>query len=112
MKICYKIFTLLILSLLLFSIACKKHDCQNPKFILTDAIITGNDLRACACCGGLMITFTNNPTTYSEKFYDIDQLPANSGINENSTFPIYVKVKYETTKTQCSDHVNILILEK
>ena len=112
MKIHFKILTLLILSLLIFSIACKKHDCQKPRSALTDVIITGNDLRACACCGGLMITFTSNSTPYSEKFYDIDQLPANSGINENSTFPIYVKVKYETVTTQCSDHVNILILEK
>ena len=112
MKILTKIFTLFVLASLLFSIACKKHDCMKPKSTLTDAIITGNDLRACACCGGLMITFTNNSTPYSEKFYIIDQLPTNSGINENSTFPINVRVKYETSTASCADHLNILTLEK
>ncbi len=111
MKNAYKISTLIILFTLII-IGCKKHDCQKPASTLTNAIITGNDLRACACCGGLMITFTNNATTYAEKFYTINQLPSNSGITENSTFPIYVKVKYETVTTGCADHINILTIEK
>jgi len=110
MKTYLKIATLFVI-VSLFSVGCKKHDCQQPKSDLVDAIITGNDLRACACCGGLMITFTTNPTPYAGKFYDIDQMPANTGINENSTFPVNVRVKYNTT-TSCGDHVNILILEK
>ena len=111
MKIPFKIFLQAILFSMLF-ISCQKHNCQNPKSSLTEAIITGNDLRNCACCGGLMITFSNNATPYSEKFYDIDLLPSNSGINESSAFPIYVRVKYETPTTSCGGHVNILTLEK
>ena len=107
-----KLFTLALFFTLLISISCRKQDCQNPKSSLTDAIITGTDLRNCACCGGLMITFSNIATPYSEKFYDIDQFPSNMGINENSTFPIYVKVKYEIPVTSCGNLINILTLEK
>ncbi|MFI5221343.1 MAG: hypothetical protein ACHQK8_03380 [Bacteroidia bacterium] len=106
-----KTIVLLIFSLFILNVSCMKHDCGKPANTLTDAIITGNDLRMCACCGGLMITFSNDPKTYSATFYDIDKLPANSGITESSPFPIYVKVKYETS-TGCGNKVNILQLER
>ncbi len=48
---------LIILTLFFFANnSCKK---EIPKEVLNmhDAIITGSDLRACICCGGLVITF-------------------------------------------------------
>ncbi len=97
----------------LINLSCKKNDCKKTTAqSLTDAIITGTDVRACACCGGLMITFSNDPKTYSSPFFDINQLPSGSGIDEKSQFPIYVKVNYTPSTSNCSNKIDILTLEK
>ena len=94
------------------SITCRKHDSNKPTTNLTNAIITGVDYRKCACCGGLMITFTNDSIPYSSEFFDIKDLPANSGITEQSTFPMKVKVAYKKLNEPCGNFVSISILQK
>ena len=95
------------------TISCRKQDCNKPQpNTLTNAIITGVDFRRCACCGGLMITFTNDSIPYSAAFYDIKDLPSSAGISEQSTFPIKVKVAYSKVSQSCGNFVNITTLER
>lgn len=98
----------------LFVNNCNGPDCDKltTSPTLTEAIITGIDYRKCACCGGLMLTFTNDPKTYSAEFFNIGQMPSNTGISDSSEFPIYVKVKYSKSNANCGNAIDILILEK
>ncbi len=102
-----KLFTIL---LILFSLSsCKK---KVPALKMVDAVITGYDMRLCACCGGLLINFENNPEKYSGNYYLINSLPPNSGIDENSKFPVKVLVQYTIDKNRCnSNFVDILKIE-
>jgi hypothetical protein len=99
----------------LITLGCRKLESTGPKTQsgLTDAIITGNDVRACVCCGGLMITFSNDPKPYSASYYDVNSMPANTGVDGRSAFPVYVSVKYEMVPNTCGQNmVNITQLEK
>ncbi len=62
---------------------------------MNDGIITGSDMKMCPCCGGLMITFTENPTPYAAGFHRIENAAA-LGITDKDTFPLYVKVDWKT----------------
>ena len=84
------------LFILLINVACKK---EQP--YMNDAIITGSDPRMCVCCGGLMITFTNDPRPYAADYKHIENV-ADLGLTEKDTFPIYVKVDWKIdTKSAC-----------
>ncbi len=100
--------------LVLFMTKCNSPDCDKPTTTstLTDGIITGVDYRKCACCGGLMITFSNDPKPYSAEFFNIGQMPPNTGISDSSEFPIYVKLKYSKSNANCGNAIDISILEK
>lgn len=88
---------------------CQKNNENN---VMTDAIVTGYDLRACACCGGLMVTFSNDTTRYSGAFYLVDELPNNSGIDNNTKFPLYVKINWKFSRVCGSTKfVDILKIE-
>ena len=87
-------------TLLLFS-------CRKDPAILDNAIITGNDMRMCPCCGGIMITFSNNPSPYQATFYDIDSVAPNSVISDTMTFPKYVRVKWHFESKGCPVNVAI-----
>lgn len=104
----------LIILLGLFMTNCNTPDCRKADVpvTLTDAIITGIDYRKCACCGGLMITFSNDPQPYSAEFFNIGKMPPNTGISESSEFPIYVKVKYSKSTANCGNAIDISILKK
>jgi hypothetical protein len=71
-------------------ISCKK-EAQDEY----NGIITGYDLRMCACCGGTFITI-------DKVGYRIESLPPNSGIDfTKDTFPIYVIVSWHKSSTPC-----------
>ncbi len=92
---------------------CHKPDKPKPKPTnSTNAIITGYDYRKCSCCGGMMITFSEDPVPYSATFVKVSELPANTGIGENSEFPIYVKVQYTKVSDDCGGAVKITALER
>ena len=67
---------------------------------MNDGVITGFDARACPCCGGLMISFKGETQPYQGEFYLIQNNPSELGINNNSTFPIYMKVDW--TSDRCA----------
>ena len=60
-------------------------------------IITGPDLRDCACCGGWYITIDTTD-------YEFDSLPVNSNIDlGKETFPVYVKLDWQLSdRPPCS----------
>ena len=55
----------------------------------SSGIITGPDIRACACCGGWFIQIDSIT-------YEFDTLPDDSDINlEKETFPLFVKLDWQ-----------------
>jgi hypothetical protein len=75
--------------------------CNTQDNSMNDVIFTGIDSRTCACCGGFMITFSNNPVPYQEPFNLTDSLPPNSGITVNTTFPAYAKINWKDAGGGC-----------
>ena len=86
--------------------SCKK---ENPKEVpnMHDAIITGSDMRACICCGGLMITFNGESKPYTGDFRLISNSAADIGITQADTFPIYVNVDWKEDTTNVCNHILI-----
>jgi hypothetical protein len=85
-----QILIFIVLTLAIWS--CSKNDSGG---YMNRGVITGYDVRDCICCGGLMINFSNDTIPYSGEFYQIDSLPGNSGIDEGTTFPVYVNVDWK-----------------
>jgi len=101
--------TIVILSIpVVLAAGCKKSSDTR----MTDAVITGYDYRKCSCCGGLMINFNNDPQPYHSSFYQVRQLPANAGISEQTTFPLYVRVVWQPAEGGCGNGIDILRLDK
>jgi hypothetical protein len=95
------------MALLIFS-GCKKSD--RPQSTYTNnAIITGYDLRACACCGGLLINFDSVAHSYQGPFYDCDNEPASLGIDSTTVFPVYLKVNWHFDSSVCGGNSHILV---
>ncbi|MDO7887550.1 hypothetical protein [Hymenobacter cheonanensis] len=93
--------------LLLLAGSCKKTD-----ELAANAIITGYDPRMCACCGGLMITFTGKPQPFAGEFKLIDN-SAGLGISSTEKFPLYVQVDYITLANTCGgQHIKITSLKR
>ena len=75
--------------LLTFSSCTKDYKYQS------EGIITGQDGRYCACCGGWFIEIEE--TTY--RFYE---LPINSGIKlDKDNFPIQVQLNWDLKDNAC-----------
>jgi hypothetical protein len=69
----------------------------------SSGIITGPDIRMCACCGGWFIQIDS--TTY-----EFDALPDSSDINlEKETFPVYVKLDWQLAGTESCPANKIII---
>ena len=85
-----KKFILLVLVITVTLLSCKKEPQDEY-----NGIITGYDLRMCACCGGTFITI-------DKVGYRFGNLPPNSGIDlTKDTFPIYVIVSWHKSNTPC-----------
>ena len=71
---------------------------ENLKFLSSVGIITGPDLRMCACCGGWYIRIDGIS-------YEFDSLPSDSKINlQNEKFPVTVKIDWQLSDlTACPD---------
>ncbi|MEP7228717.1 MAG: hypothetical protein ABI691_00615 [Ginsengibacter sp.] len=85
--------------------SCQKEITQEVPYI-NNAIITGYDVRACVCCGGLMITFDGELKPYTGAFRLISN-SADIGIKQTDTFPIYVKVDWKEDTTNICNHILI-----
>ena len=73
--------------------------CSKTKSYMNTGVITGPDVRACACCGGLFFHFTNISDTLNKPL-------VNSGIFQfsgNVKYPVYVQVDWQAT-TKCSGY--------
>jgi hypothetical protein len=75
--------------------------CEKSDNYMADAIITGVDMRACACCGGFMITFDGETHPYTGDYKLVDN-NADLGVTSTDTFPIYVKVDWQPIPDKCS----------
>lgn len=75
--------------------------CKKEKPYMNNGVITGVDNRYCACCGGLMISFTGETIPYMGDFSLIDN-PAITGISSTDKFPVYVKVDWKQASDACN----------
>ena len=76
---------------------------------MNNAVITGYDLRMCACCSGLLINFNNDSLSFHGPYYDLDNTPASMGIDSNTTFPLYLKCDWKADTAYCGGTSHILI---
>jgi hypothetical protein len=101
----------LLLALILLLAACKKDEPY-----MTDAVLTGYDLRNCACCGGLLLNMGNAALKYSSDYYLVDQYPADFVIDSTTAFPLYVRILWHQTQyPPCGDsahHITITRMER
>lgn len=58
------------------------------------AILTGLDTGTCSCCGGVMITFSDNAAPYSADYKLLENNPEDMGIKQGTQFPIYVELDW------------------
>jgi hypothetical protein len=81
--------------------------CSKKDSYMSEAVITGYDARACACCGGLMINFDGITEPYMGDFKLIDNV-GDLGIQASDTFPINVKVDWTGSPNTCGgNHITI-----
>ena len=95
------------LLLILAVSSCKKSG--NQASYMNNAVITGYDLRLCACCGGLLINFSNDTIPYHGTFYDCDNTPAYLGIDSTTVFPVRLKADWKIDSAVCGGNDHILI---
>jgi hypothetical protein len=99
MKINIIAFTLM----LIFLFICCENSSDSEHYYRYNGIITGYDLRECACCGGWFIRISD--TTY--RFYD---LPKENNIDfEKDTLPLKVKLDWKKSSSPCLGDEIILI---
>jgi hypothetical protein len=96
---------LLVVFLIIGLVGCKKPTTSDYQ---STGVITGVDMKMCACCGGWYIQIDN--TTY-----EFETLPAGSNIDLlNATFPIKVKLDWQSSpKPACPNNkIDILKIVK
>jgi hypothetical protein len=67
---------------------------------MSNAVITGYDIRMALCTGGLMINFNGETEPYQGDFKLIDN-SSELGINYDDDFPIYVAVDWISDSSKC-----------
>lgn len=85
--------------------SCQKDDITKQ---WQAAIITGVDARLCPCCGGHMITLSDDPGPYQEDFYQWEKREGEFDFVETTPFPIYVKMKFDSLPDQCGRWIEVL----
>lgn len=90
------ILTILIVIAITISSACKKE-----KSYMNSAVITGFDLRTCACCGGLLINFNGDTQSYKGNFFLVSNTASQLGITDSTIFPVYVQVDWVKDTVAC-----------
>ena len=86
---------LLILTSVVFFIACNKSN-SGEEFFDSNGVITGRDLTKCACCWGWIIEINNTR-------YKFEKIPASSGIDlENIPYPLPVRIQWRDVQGSCS----------
>jgi hypothetical protein len=98
-------FALLILCLMSWLAACRK-DSGN----LQDAVITGYDLRMCACCGGFMINLGNDTTVYAGSMYLADTIPQSINLSRPWKFPMRIRMSWFPDTSICGKAMNKIVV--
>lgn len=75
--------------------------CKKEETFMSNATITGFDLKMCPCCGGTKITIHNLANINNGTYYLIGRLPEGFSLG-NYQFPIAVKINYKITPTHCN----------
>ena len=87
--------------------------CRKDEMYMSNAEITGWDLRMCPCCGGTIITIDNVRSPNGNVYFLIEQLPSGFTLGNNPKFPIAVKIDWEIDTTHCfGNYINITRIEK
>jgi len=97
-----KLFSLTAGMLLLLTTCSQDHN------YMSQGTITGQDIRACVCCGGWFISI-------GETIYEFQTLPSGSGINlETETFPFNVRLdwKFPSGNSCYNRYIDILRISK
>ena len=92
------IYLFLVLTAIAFS-ACDTEDIRKN---WQSAIITDYDIGLCLCCGGVMITLSDDPTPRAEDFYRWNWDLEEYDFLDGKDFPIYVEMKFDTTTGNCA----------
>lgn len=97
--------------LALFFTSCSKNELRkDPDTTQSEAVITGIDYTECGCCGGYIFSIVANPA-YGRDFLTLN-LPAGSGIDENTKFPVYVTMNWKMDTSYCNNRIIVTALEK
>jgi hypothetical protein len=89
--------------------ACDKSDSN----YMGAGVVTGYDVRDCACCGGLLINLNSSSTElYSDSTYQIDLVPGNFDIDANTVFPVFINLDYSRNTKKCGKTIDILKFER
>ena len=88
-------FLLAICLMMICFVCCQK---ENNNGFQSNVIITGPDIRMCACCGGWYIQIDSLT-------YEFDSMPRNSNIDlQQDSFPIAVKLDWQlSNQIACPD---------
>jgi hypothetical protein len=77
---------------------------------LKDAVITGYDLRACACCGGVRFNKGDDTMPYSSNTLLTDSLPAAFTSRYTLKFPMRVKLSWLPDTSLCGKALSKVII--
>lgn len=97
-----KLFAIPLLGMVMLLTACQETTLAFDS-TTEEGLITGLDARRCMCCGGYMITLTDNAEPYAEPYFqwrpaeDFDEIDL-----ETADFPIKVSFKYRLDEDACS----------
>lgn len=97
---------------LIFLVLCTTCNKKEDSGYMGEGVITGFDVRDCACCGGLLINLNSSSTElYSDSTYQIDHVPGNFYINAYTGFPVFIRLDYERTNALCGKTIDITRFE-
>ncbi len=81
-------------------LSCKKEE----EYV--DVLVTGYDWRFCDCCGGYMVTTSDNPEPYEAEFYLVESFPSSFVITPDADFPLELSIRYNEPEP-CGDEQRI-----
>ena len=76
---------------------------ENIKFVNSTAVVTGADIRMCACCGGWFVTIDSI-------IYQFDALPSGSTVDlQKETFPLPVKIDWQLSDQAACPNKKVIV---
>lgn len=66
------------------------------------AIITGYNAMRCMCCGGYMITLSDDETPFSTPYFQWQPGPEHADLDLENSLPMHVKINYTLDADRCT----------